>query len=177
MNSQNPNPNEGQQPGTPSEGSTGQDPERRVEPENTEPESPTAPENPTEPLFPPPATDEPPHTSTPPSGARAGTHTGPTYGAPAYGAPGYGRTAQPLNFFDWIRSHGVHRGRDRWIGGVSSGIAERMGIDPLIVRGIFIVLTLFAGIGVLLYGLGWALLPEPDGRIHTQQAPAAGARE
>ena len=87
-------------------------------------------------------------------------------------SPGYGRAAQPLNFFDWIRSHGIHRGRDRWIGGVSSGIAERMGIDPLIVRGIFIVLTLFAGIGVLLYGLAWALLPEPDGRIHVQEAGA-----
>jgi phage shock protein PspC (stress-responsive transcriptional regulator) len=170
MNSQNPNPNEGQQPGTPSEGGTGQDPEHPVgpdtSPENTDPASHTEPENsagpenhtepknaepenPTEPLFPPPA-----------------------YGAPAYSAPGYGRAAQPLNFFDWIRSHGVHRGRDRWIGGVSSGIAERMGIDPLIVRGIFIVLTLFAGIGVLLYGLGWALLPEPDGRIHTQEAGA-----
>ena len=47
-----------------------------------------------------------------------------------------------------------------------------MGIDPLIVRGIFIVLTLFAGIGVLLYGLAWALLPEPDGRIHVQEAGA-----
>ncbi|PNH81202.1 PspC domain-containing protein [Arthrobacter sp. AFG20] len=154
MNSQNPNPNEGQQPGTPSEGSTGQESELPAGPEktaaeNTEPESHTAPENPTEPLFPSPAN-----------------------GAPAYSAPGYGRAAQPLNFFDWIRSHGIHRGRDRWIGGVSSGIAERMGIDPLIVRGVFIVLTLFAGIGVLLYGLGWALLPEPDGRIHTQEAGA-----
>ncbi|WP_353712741.1 PspC domain-containing protein [Arthrobacter sp. K5] len=159
MNPQNPNPNEGQQPGTPSGGSTGQDPEHPAGPENTEPENTSpentepangaGPENPTEPLFPPPAS-----------------------GAPAYGAPGYGRAAQPLDFFDWIRSHGVHRGRDRWIGGVSSGIAERMGIDPLIVRGIFIVLTLFAGIGVLLYGLGWALLPEPDGRIHTQEAGA-----
>lgn len=184
MNSQNPNPNEGQQPGTPSEGSTGQAPELPAGPENTaaentEPESHTAPENPTEPLFPSPAADEPPHTSagaTPPSGTHAGsnsgTHAGPAHGAPAYGAPGYGRAAQPLNFFDWIRSHGIHRGRDRWIGGVSSGIAERMGIDPLIVRGVFIVLTLFAGIGVLLYGLGWALLPEPDGRIHTQEAGA-----
>ena len=188
MNSQNPNPNEGQQPGTPSEDNTGQEPERPASPENsapknTEPEK-TEPENPTEPLFPSPAADEPSHTSagaTPPSGTHAGsssgTHAGPAYGAPAYGAPGfgapgYGRAAQPLNFFDWIRSHGVHRGRDRWIGGVSSGIAERMGIDPLIVRGIFIVLTLFAGIGVLLYGLGWALLPEPDGRIHTQEAGA-----
>jgi phage shock protein PspC (stress-responsive transcriptional regulator) len=181
MNSQNPNPNEGQQPGTPSEGGTGQEPanaarpenagSENVGPENAGPESarpgnaerehpepedtePAAPENPTEPLF-----------------TRSGTHAGPAYGAPAYGA-GYGRAAQPLNFFDWIRSHGIHRGRDRWIGGVSSGIAERMGIDPLIVRGIFIVLTLFAGIGVLLYGLGWALLPEPDGRIHTQEAGA-----
>jgi phage shock protein PspC (stress-responsive transcriptional regulator) len=79
---------------------------------------------------------------------------------------------QPQDFFTWVRSHGIHRGRDRWIGGVSSGIAYRMGIDPLIVRGIFIVLTLFAGIGVLLYGLAWAFLPEPDGRIHVQEAGA-----
>ena len=40
--------------------------------------------------------------------------------------------------------------RDRWIGGVSSGIAHRLGVDPLIVRGVFIVLTIFAGVGVLL---------------------------
>jgi phage shock protein PspC (stress-responsive transcriptional regulator) len=165
MNSQNPNPHEGQQPASPSEGAAGQEPEQTPqnsgEPENaTAPESSIPQENPTEPLFPPPA----------------GTSAGPAYGPPAYGAPSSGGgdagTAQPLNFFGWIRSHGVHRGRDRWIGGVSSGIAERMGIDPLIVRGIFIVLTLFAGIGVLLYGLGWALLPEPDGRIHTQEAGA-----
>jgi phage shock protein PspC (stress-responsive transcriptional regulator) len=79
---------------------------------------------------------------------------------------------QSQDFFTWIRSHGIQRGPDRWIGGVSSGIAYRMGIDPLIVRGIFIVLTLFAGIGVLLYGLAWAFLPEPDGRIHVQEAGA-----
>jgi hypothetical protein len=40
------------------------------------------------------------------------------------------------------------------------------------VRGIFIVLSIFAGVGVLLYGLAWALLPEPDGRIHVQEAAA-----
>ena len=160
MNSQNPNPSEGH-PATPSGGDAGQEPEHAPqnsgEPENaTAAENPTPRENPTEPLFPPPS----------------GSHAGPAYGASAYAASGGGGTAEPLNFFDWVRSHGVHRGRDRWIGGVSSGIAERMGIDPLIVRGIFIVLTLFAGIGILLYGLGWALLPEPDGRIHTQEAGA-----
>lgn len=83
-----------------------------------------------------------------------------------------GMPHQQSDFFGWVRSHGITRGRDRWIGGVSSGIAQRMGIDPLIVRGVFIVLTLFAGIGVLVYGLAWAFLPEPDGRIHVQEAGA-----
>ncbi len=81
-----------------------------------------------------------------------------------------GRETQ--NFFDWIRSQGIYRGRDRWIGGVASGIAQRFGVDPLIIRGVLIVLTVFAGIGVLAYGLAWALLPEPDGRIHVQEAAA-----
>ncbi|MEO5992670.1 MAG: PspC domain-containing protein [Arthrobacter sp.] len=78
----------------------------------------------------------------------------------------------PQDFFDWIRSHGVHRGRERWVGGVASGIARHFGVDPLIVRGILIVLAIFAGVGVLLYGIAWALLPEPDGRIHLQEAAA-----
>ncbi len=95
-------------------------------------------------------------------------NAGPTGGA----APNYAVPAPPQNFFNWIRSQGISRGRDRWMGGVASGIAHRFGIDPLIVRGIFIVLTLFAGIGILLYGVAWALLPEPDGRIHAQEAGA-----
>ena len=124
----------------------------------TEPVPPGGQDQPTEPL-PPRGQDQPTEPVLPPPPA-AGQHPGPQ-------APG-----QPTDFFPWIRSHGIYRGRDRWIGGVASGIAHRMGIDPLIVRGIFIVLTLFAGIGVLLYGLAWALLPEPDGRIHVQEAGA-----
>ena len=95
---------------------------------------------------------------------------------PHPGAPSDVRYAYPQsgpqNFFTWVRSHGVQRGPDRWIGGVASGIAHRLGVDPLIVRGVFIVLAIFAGIGVLLYGVAWALLPEPDGRIHVQEAGA-----
>ncbi|WP_198318249.1 PspC domain-containing protein [Arthrobacter sp. YN] len=104
----------------------------------------------------------------PTAGASAGT--GPDNGnyPPAGTAPA---TSQE-NFFDWIRSQGIRRGPDRWIGGVASGVAHRFGIDPLIVRGIFIVLAVFAGVGVLLYGIAWALLPEPDGRIHVQEAAA-----
>ncbi|BCW59756.1 PspC domain-containing protein [Arthrobacter sp. StoSoilB20] len=104
----------------------------------------------------------------PAAGTSAGT--GPATGSypPAGAAPA---TSQE-NFFDWIRNQGIRRGPDRWIGGVASGVAHRFGIDPLIVRGIFIVLAVFAGVGVLLYGIAWALLPEPDGRIHVQEAAA-----
>ncbi|HET7138646.1 MAG TPA: PspC domain-containing protein [Arthrobacter sp.] len=119
------------------------------------------------PLLPPPsaAPEGPPQA---PPGPDAGPFTS-QYPGPYQGAKAPG---QSQDFYTWIRSHGIQRGDDRWIGGVASGIAHRMGIDPLIVRGIFIVLTLFAGIGVLLYGLAWAFLPEPDGRIHVQEAGA-----
>ncbi|MCD4850705.1 PspC domain-containing protein [Arthrobacter sp. AK01] len=104
----------------------------------------------------------------PTAGASAGT--GPAAGS--YPPAGDEPAASQQNFFDWIRNQGIRRGPDRWIGGVASGVAHRFGIDPLIVRGIFIVLALFAGVGVLLYGIAWALLPEPDGRIHVQEAAA-----
>lgn len=82
-----------------------------------------------------------------------------------YSAPGSRRDG----FFGWVRGLGISRGQDRWIGGVASGIAQRTGLDPVLVRGICIVLALF-GVGLLLYGLAWGLLPEPDGRIHTEEA-------
>jgi phage shock protein PspC (stress-responsive transcriptional regulator) len=74
------------------------------------------------------------------------------------------------SFFRWLRGLGVTRTTDRWIGGVSGGIALRTGLDLALVRGLIVVLSVFGGIGVLLYGLAWALLPEPDGRIHAEQA-------
>ncbi|MET1034789.1 MAG: PspC domain-containing protein [Arthrobacter sp.] len=73
-------------------------------------------------------------------------------------------------FFRWVRELGVHRSEDRWIGGVAAGLGRRFGIDPILARGIVVVLAVFTGIGLLLYGLAWALLPEPDGRIHAQEA-------
>ena len=66
---------------------------------------------------------------------------------------------------------GIWRTQDRWAGGVAGGLGHRFGIDPLIVRGLFVVATLFGGLGLILYGLGWMLLPEAsDGRIHLEEA-------
>ena len=87
----------------------------------------------------------------------------PMPGPAPYGAP-------PENsFFAWIRQLGIRRSPDRWIGGVAGGISRRTGLDPVLVRGLVIVLSIF-GIGVVLYGVAWALLPEPDGRIHLEEA-------
>ena len=77
----------------------------------------------------------------------------------------------PGGFFAWIRGLGITRAEDRWIGGVAGGIAQRTGLDPVLVRGIFLVLAVL-GVGLLLYGLAWGLLPEPDGRIHAEEVAA-----
>ncbi|KAD4060303.1 PspC domain-containing protein [Arthrobacter yangruifuii] len=93
-------------------------------------------------------------------------------GGPASGTAASGTAASgtPHNgFFDWIRSFGIIRGHERWFGGVASGLAARTGLDPVLIRGLFMVLGVF-GIGFLLYGAAWALLPEPDGRIHAEEA-------
>lgn len=72
-------------------------------------------------------------------------------------------------FFNWLRGLGVSRPNERWFGGVAAGIAERAGIDPLIVRGIFVALAIVGGPGILLYAIGWFLLPDARGRIEAEQ--------
>ncbi|MDJ0312895.1 PspC domain-containing protein [Arthrobacter sp. H35-D1] len=96
-----------------------------------------------------------------PSSGPDGHHPGPGTPEPP---PASGK------FFQWVRGLGVRRAPNRWMGGVCSGLADRWGIDPVIIRGLTVVLTLFFGVGLLVYGVAWALLPEPDGRIHAQEA-------
>ncbi|WP_264032049.1 PspC domain-containing protein [Cellulosimicrobium sp. SH8] len=85
--------------------------------------------------------------------------------------PGTTRPNGTDGFFDAVRRVGIFRSDDRWIGGVASGVAERFGIDPLIVRGLLFVTFFLSGAGLVLYGAAWALLPERrDGRIHLQEA-------
>jgi phage shock protein PspC (stress-responsive transcriptional regulator) len=80
-------------------------------------------------------------------------------------------TGQPgARFFDAIRRLHIVRPDDgRWAAGVAAGLARRWNIHPTAVRIGFVLLTLLGGLGITLYGLGWLLLPHPDGRIHAQQ--------
>lgn len=75
----------------------------------------------------------------------------------------------PGGFFPWLRSLQIHRDPDeRWFTGVAGGIALKAGIDPLIVRGIFVVLAVLGGPGIVLYVAAWLLLPDPAGTIHAE---------
>lgn len=55
--------------------------------------------------------------------------------------------------------------RERMIGGVAGGIAEYFEIDPVIVRFAFIALTLFNGIGLILYIVGMVIIPDQVMRV------------
>jgi phage shock protein PspC (stress-responsive transcriptional regulator) len=46
------------------------------------------------------------------------------------------------------------------IAGVAAGAARAFGVDPLIARIAFVVLTLFGAVGVVLYLAGWVLIPD-----------------
>ena len=61
------------------------------------------------------------------------------------------------------------RPRDnRVLAGVSAALGELTGIATGFIRLVFLVLALFGGFGVLLYAVGWVLLPSSD----AAQSPA-----
>ncbi|MBV9143241.1 MAG: PspC domain-containing protein [Pseudonocardiales bacterium] len=62
------------------------------------------------------------------------------------------------------------RAGERKIAGVAAAIGRRYALDPALVRVAFVVTALFSGVGVLLYLLGWLLLP-----VETDQDGAAGS--
>lgn len=101
-----------------------------------------------------------PEPGPPPMGARPPGSAGPNRPQSTVGA----------GLFDGIRRRGVVRpDSGRLVAGVAAGLAAKWGVSPVAVRVAFVVLALFGGLGVFLYGLGWMLLPHSDGRIHLQQ--------
>ena len=52
----------------------------------------------------------------------------------------------------------------RLVGGVCAGIGRHLGIDPLIVRIVFVAAATAGGVGILLYGLAWVFVPVDEGK-------------
>jgi signal transduction histidine kinase len=62
------------------------------------------------------------------------------------------------------------------VAGVCAGIAKRAGIDVALVRVIFIALAFAGGIGIVLYGVMWALVPVEGGSSRTITLPRVHGR-
>jgi len=55
----------------------------------------------------------------------------------------------------------LYRSRtERTIAGVCGGLAEYFGLDPTVVRLVFVIMFLLGGHGLLVYLILWVLMPE-----------------
>lgn len=52
----------------------------------------------------------------------------------------------------------------RMVGGVCAGLADKWGMDPVVLRIAFVALALFNGVGGMIYLLAWLFLPEEGAR-------------
>jgi len=50
--------------------------------------------------------------------------------------------------------------KNRILGGVASGLADYLNLDPILVRILFVVISIFNGIGIILYIILWIVIPE-----------------
>ena len=53
------------------------------------------------------------------------------------------------------------RSNNKMIGGVCAGLGEYLGLDPTIVRIVWVLMVLFAGFGILMYIILWLVMPKP----------------
>ncbi len=68
----------------------------------------------------------------------------------------------------------LHRSAtDRKIAGVAGGLGRHLNIDPTVLRVLFVVLALFGGAGLVLYGVAWLIVPvEGSERSVIQTSPS-----
>ncbi|WP_392544643.1 PspC domain-containing protein [Oryzobacter telluris] len=77
--------------------------------------------------------------------------------------------------FARLRESGYTRDTDaRWFGGVCSGLAQRWGVDPMLIRAAAVILAFFGGIGVTAYVVLWLVLPDRRGDLLAERAVRRG---
>jgi len=60
--------------------------------------------------------------------------------------------------------------KDKKIGGVCGGFAEYSDLDPTIVRIVWLVASIFSGVGFVAYFIAWIVMPQPP---EESKVPAA----
>jgi phage shock protein C len=63
---------------------------------------------------------------------------------------------------------------NRMIAGVCGGLAVYFNMDPVLVRVLAVVLTLFSGAGILGYIVLWAITPEEGADVQTPPTTPVG---
>ena len=54
--------------------------------------------------------------------------------------------------------------RERVLGGVCAGFGEHLDVDPMVIRLIWVAVTLLSlGIGIIVYIIAWIIIPEEPG--------------
>jgi phage shock protein PspC (stress-responsive transcriptional regulator) len=165
---------------TPRPGSAGSRPDQTTSGPTPDAAGPTAPLPVTGAATPPSGAVPPPPgggaTPPPSGGTPPGPPPSPPPAPPPSPPPGWGPdTGDRLA----ARLRALRRSRnDRVVAGVCGGVARGLGIDALLLRVLVVVLTIFGGAGVVLYALGWLLLPVDDGEpsLGTQVAHRHTAR-
>jgi phage shock protein PspC (stress-responsive transcriptional regulator) len=71
---------------------------------------------------------------------------------------------------DWWSRRPRRSANDRKIAGVAGGLGRAIGVDPVLIRIGFVVLAIFGGPGILLYALGWLLLPADGDEVSAGEA-------
>ena len=56
----------------------------------------------------------------------------------------------------------LRRSSDKMLGGVCGGLAEYLGLDPTLVRLVYVLISIFSAAfpGILVYILLWIIMPE-----------------
>lgn len=80
-------------------------------------------------------------------------------------------TERPLSVFRFARSQ-----HDMLISGVAGGVAERIGVDPTVVRVAFVALSAAGAIGVIAYLVAWSLSLDPGDRRAPRARPPVPAQ-
>ncbi len=68
--------------------------------------------------------------------------------------------SRPRTPFPALPAGLARREDDRYIAGVAGGVGRWLGVDPIVVRLSLVLLTMASGLGVVLYVVAWAVLPE-----------------
>jgi phage shock protein C len=64
--------------------------------------------------------------------------------------------------------------RFRIFGGVAGGLAQYFNLDPVLIRVLFVIVTILHGFGILLYIILWIVVPEEPFELAYQVKPEEG---